>query len=234
MALGTPGTWYASWGTPLVPWDLKGIGAPLRAWGVTSGPLGPPRAWGSPQGLWDPPGTWHVLGEHPWSHGISRALENPKDLSLGETLYPGDTSRPWGPSGTRPVPGGHLCSIRPPKGMFQVISGGLRTWGSPWAEGPPRGFWGCSRRCPQSPGDTGVPSGHHPGIPSVGPVPGGDSAAAGPQPGRVGAAAATCQCHHLPHREPQRPGGTLRRGTTPPVVTVTIGTMGMGRCSPHC
>lgn len=105
-------------GSPCGLGDFRDMACLMRD---ASGPMGPQRHWGTPQGLGvtsgplGPPGTWHVLGEHPWSHRISRALENPKGLSLGDALAPGDTSRPWGPSGTRPVPGRHLCSIRHPR-----------------------------------------------------------------------------------------------------------------------
>lgn len=195
--------------------------------GDTSGPMGPQRHWGTPQGLGvisgplGAQGTWHVLGERPWSHGISRALENPKVLSLGDTLVPGDTSRPWGSSGTCPVPGGHLCCIRPPRAMSQVISGGPRIWGHPGLRAT-QGALGMLQMVSPSASDTGVPAGHHPGIPSIGPVPGSHPAATRAQPRRVGATAAPCQRRHLPHREQQCPGDTLHRGTGTLVTIVTV------------
>lgn len=86
VALGTPGTWHVSWGTPLVPWDPSGLGGHLRA-------LGTPRdmacPWGTPLAPQDLKGfvkpKRSVPGAHssPWGH-----------LQMLGTLR--DTSCPWG------------------------------------------------------------------------------------------------------------------------------------------
>ena len=147
--------------------------------GVTSGSTGS-------QGVWKTHKTCVAVHPSPWGH-----------LQTLGTLR--DVSSPWGTP----------LLQKTPNGMFQLISGGPRTWGHPGLR-TTQAALGMLHMVSPSPGDPDVPAGHHPGIPSVGPVPGGISAAARARPRRVGAAAAPCQRHHLPHREPQRPGGTLR------------------------
>lgn len=177
------------------PWGLQGHGVSLRG-----------HLWshGTPKALGDPSG----LGGH------LRALGTPRDMACpwGTPLVPQDLKGFGKPK--RPVPGGHpspwghlqtLGTLRDtscpwgtpllrntPKGMFQVISGGPRTWGHRGLRAT-RGALGMLQTVSPSPGDTGVPAGHRPGIPSIGPLRGVISAAARAQPRRVGAAAAPCQ-----------------------------------------